>query len=351
MAELNPGSRGADDAAWEQLAAPPRQPTNPNLFSSNTLFGQPGLYPDGTPMVPALDRPWTADAVRAMLSAEGQRAFDGANLVAAVPDVSIRAAVASLVGTAAEPLVQAFGADTTADRVVFGVPASPGRVVGPEAALNDGPGGDGPGDDGPGSELPVGDARQRVVNERYRGEHPTLLAPSLVHDLLWTPANNDHSAETILHALVAIVHAQLIARDPGPAIAGTELARRQNSLLITLLHSRQPGSARVTLMAPDGVGTVPGGAPSMQSADFWSVPFGPAGSSDAPKALRQVLETLVPDGVECPLPLRFDAPLGRWISDHLDPDERRLGPWLPAAQRWRVLTALGLTGGRAAENR
>jgi len=327
MTAPTPESPAGEGLAWDVFAAPPNEPANPDLFSSNTLFGQPGIYPAGTPMTPAAGSAWTDASARGLLSADGQRSFDRADLVAALPDPSLRAALASLVGTAAESLVHAFGVDTTADRLSFGVPALPGRIVGPAAGAGV-------------------DARERVVNERYRFEHPTLLAPSLVHDLLWTPANNDHSAETILHAFVAIVHAQLIARDAGPAIVPTELARRQNSLTITLLHSRQPGSARITLIAPDGAGTVPGGAPSMQTPDFWSVPFGPPGWSEAPKALAAVLDALVPEAPDRPHPLRFDEQLGRWISDQLDPGDRSLGPWLPPDERWRVLRSLGLVGRR-----
>ena len=147
-----------------------------------------------------------------------------------------------LVGTAGEPVFEAWCAGrTTVHRLAYGTPTAPGRVVGPDAA------------------------GARVVNERYRAEDPRLLLPSIVHDLLWSGPGAGHAEETLLHALGAYVHAQLLARDPALADLGTELARRQNSLTITLLNSRVPGSATITLVAPDGPGTIPGGAPQMQT--------------------------------------------------------------------------------------
>ena len=46
-------SGGVDGIALALLAAAPRPPRDPGLFSSNPLFGEPGIYPDGPPMVPA----------------------------------------------------------------------------------------------------------------------------------------------------------------------------------------------------------------------------------------------------------------------------------------------------------
>ncbi len=40
-------------AALEVLAAPPRVPRQAALFTSDVLFGEPGIYPDGPPMAPA----------------------------------------------------------------------------------------------------------------------------------------------------------------------------------------------------------------------------------------------------------------------------------------------------------
>ena len=252
------------------VAAAPRRPLDIARFSSNTLFGQPGIYPDGPPMEPATGTEHS--------------------------DASLETVMSELVGTVGEPVVAAFTEGRTPiRRLAYGVPALPGRIVGPTAA-----------DD------------RHVVNQRYRAEDPRMLLPSIVHALLWSGPGAGHAEETLLHALGAYVHAQLLARDPALGTQTTELARRQSSITITLLNSRQPGSAVVTLVAPDGPGTIPGGAPAMQSADFWSVPFGPRTGDGSPigPLVRSTLAAAA--GVDASAaPTRFDDALGAWCSDHL----------------------------------
>jgi hypothetical protein len=175
-----------------------------------------------------------------------------------------------------------------------------------------------------------------VVNERYRAEVPSLLAGSSAHDLRWTGPGAGQDEEVVLHALVALVHLQLLARTPALARTGTELARRQNSLAITLLNSRHPGRADLAVKAPDGPGTIPGGAPGMQTSDFWSIPFvgGPPVAADAPALLEPVLRRIT--GVAPPSPLRYDDALGDWWSAHGTRGA------LDLAAQWRAAVALGL---------
>jgi hypothetical protein len=218
--------------------------------------------------------------------------------------------------TVAAPVLDAFLAGgTPVAHVGVGACASPGRIVGPPVG---------------------GDDETRVVNERYRAEVPTLLAGSLAHDLLWSGPGAGQYEEVVLHALVALVHLQLLARAPALARTGTELARRQNSLGITLLNSRHPGSPDIAVRAPDGPGTIPGGAPGMQTPDFWSIPFvgGPPTAADAPALLGAVLERAT--GAPRPTPLRYDDALGAWWSAHGTRGA------LDAAAQWRAAVALGL---------
>jgi len=283
-----------------RLARPPAPPLEPARFSSNTLFGEPGIYPDGPHMIPAFgDTPDDA-AARALVAQLGDDAvarYDDATLRDRVPAPLPRAGLAAMVGTVGEPLLDAFldwSTGVTALRV--GAPASPGRIVGPAAQ---------------------GDGSVRLVNARYRAEHPVLLAPSLTHDLLWSGPGAGQYEEVVLHALCALVHVQLVARHPFVADLGTELARRQHSLAITLLNSRHPDSPDVSLVAPDGPGTIPGGAESMQTPDFWSIPFvsGEPAPSAAPALLGDVLVRVAAPGVPAPpTPLRYDEALGAWLS-------------------------------------
>lgn len=276
------------DAILRRLAAAPQPPVDISRFSSNPLFGQPGIYPDGPPMEPAT----------------GHRHSDA----------SIEQVMLELVGTVAEPLFVAWTEGATpVSRFTYGTAASAGRVVGPAA---------------------TGDSR--VVNARYQCEDARLLLPSIVHDLVWTGPGAGHAEETLLHALGAYTHVQLLARDPSLAALGTELARRQNSITITLLNSRRPGSPTVTLVAPDGPGTIPGGAPSMQTVDFWSVPFAPrdadgAGVSSLLRELLAAAAAIDPAQV----PATFDDALGAWCSTNLR------GLLAPDVQL-RALLALGM---------
>lgn len=270
VGQMADGDEG-DDTISARLCRVPQIPADIGRFTSTPLFGQPGIYPDGPPMAPAAGHLHS--------------------------DASIEQVMVELVGTVGEPVFEAWTAGRTAvNRLTYGTPESPGRVVGPVAGSD-------------------GDGAARVVNERYRAEDARLLLPSIVHDLLWSGPGAGHAEETVLHAIGAYVHAQLLARDRSLADLGTELARRENSITVTLLNSRQPGSSVVTLIASDGPGTIPGGAPGMQTPDFWSVPFAPTTDDGAPISplVREVLAAIA--GVDVSrVPIRFDDELGAWCS-------------------------------------
>src|SRR3954454_10745677 len=285
------GVRGArrDDQAADRLRRAPEPPVDPGRFT-------PDLYPAGPPMEPATDPGTPADerSVGAELAVfleqhlGGNRArvevtierFHDSRVVERLPDATVRAGFLTLTGTLGDLVIEPFlTGELPVIGISFGAPTEPTRVVGPAAD---------PGDLG---------TRWRVVNERYRYEPFPLLAGSMLHDLLHhEPAVSD-AEETVLHALLAAVHLQVISRSPG--LAGTtELARRQNSLALSLLCSRRPGEPEVRIVAPDGLGAIPGGAPSMQTPDFWSIPFAPEHPDPRPPtlALRTVLDALIGDG-------------------------------------------------------
>ena len=110
------------------LAAPPRPPADPNLFSSNTLFGEPGIYPQGTPMEPATGSAVTLDGAVAALDALGiehaEARLADARLLARAPDPGPRAGLVALSVTVAAPVLDAFVAgDTPVDSIGLGTPA------------------------------------------------------------------------------------------------------------------------------------------------------------------------------------------------------------------------------------
>lgn len=303
----------------------------PALFTSNALFGQPGLYPEAAPMAPAVGAPPDEVAARAALDVAGPDAvaqWDAPGLTAATAAPLARAGAAALAGTVAAPLLAAFLAGATPVRLLgVGATASPGRVVGPPA---------GPGDPG-GSAEAISLTGERVVNDRYAAEHPLSVAPSVAHDLGWSGPGASHAEETTLHLIVALVHAQLVARQPRLAHLGTELVRRQNSLVLPLLCSRQPGSHGLSVIAPDGAGTAPGGAPSMQTPDFWSIPFAPHGpATPVPPAVAAVLAAACGDPGALGDAPAFDEDLGHRLS------AAGLGGALPLGEHLRVAVTLGL---------
>ena len=286
------GVRGArrDDQAAERLRRAPEPPADPGRFT-------PDLYPAGPPVVPAADagRPVDEYTVAADFASflEGHlggnrtrvditlERFHDSRVIERLPDPGVRAGFLTLTGTLGDLVIEPFlTGELPVVGISYGVTADASRVVGPAAD---------PGELG---------SRWRLVNERYRHEPFPLLAGSLLHDLLHhEPAVSD-AEETVLHALLAAVHLQVISRSP--ALAGTtELARRQNSLALSLLCSRQPGEPEIRIIAPEGLGTIPGGAPSMQTPDFWSIPFAPDHPELRPPtlALRTVLDALVGDGI------------------------------------------------------
>jgi hypothetical protein len=301
------------------LARDPRPPREPGLFTSNVLFGEPGIYPDGPPMTPAsgpgLDDAAARVALRELADVlpAGARtpvdAFDDPALRRVAAEPLVRAGLAALVGTVVEPALDALLA-AQGEPIGLGPTASPGRVVGPAA-----------------------DGGGRCVNDRYRAEHPALVTPSLAHALLWSGPGAGRCEEVALHALTAMVHAQWVARRPALAHLGTELARRQNSLLVTLLHSRDAGSAAVTLVAPTGPGTIPGGAPAMQTRDFAGIPF--VTGDDPQRACPPELLTIL--GIGPPASgLRYEPALfGRF-------DRLLARGWLTPGERVTVAVALGL---------
>jgi len=278
-------------------------------------------------MVPASNALWSASSCRDLLGSivdsPTAARFDDLVVVSMCPEPAARAALLLLEATVAAPLVDGFlDHRTSVTSISVGRTFSPGRVVGPISADGDG---------------------ARVVNDRYRSEHPALMASSIAHDLLWNVSGAGQFEEATLHMVVALVHLQLVSILPGVAHTGTELARRQNSLAISLLNSREPGESTLRVIARNGRGTIPGGAPNMQSADFWSIPFvgGEPCTSPAPELLWPVLQRVVGEELDFEPKKNYDQRLGEQLS------ACGVGGALDPAQQLRVMVALGLLDERA----
>lgn len=311
------------------LERAPGVPLDVARFSSNTLFGQPGIYPEGPSMRPAqgapLDERGAAAVLEDLLTGPArdtalERLVDP-ELVARVPPAGMRAALCLLAGGPAEPELDAFLAgETHVLRLGIGDTGGTGRVVGTEVGERD--------------------PARRVLDERYRAEHPAVVAPSLAHALCHHGDAASNAEEATLHGLLAAVHTWLLATDPMLGDLGTELARRQASLTISLLNARAPGSIRASIRCPDGPGTIPGGNPDLQGPDLWSIPFTsrPPEQCDlfVPTPVRDSLARLAA-GTAPWVPDRYDERLGHWLAEHLG-----RGAWFGPAVRARAGVALGL---------
>ena len=304
----------SSDPPSTPLRIPP--PARPELFT-------PDLYPAGPPLEPAAaPGPSHHDLLADLVVLSGEHRSDGPmhwhvdeRLIATVPDDALRAGVAALAATIGAPLLDWLVApDCSVQSLAWGDPGG-SRIAG--------------------LAQPADRETHRVVNVRYRHEHPFLVAGSLLHQLCWNPGAENHPQEVLLHALLAVAHAQLL--DAVPSLVGTtELARRQQSLVLSLLCSRPAGGDRIRVIAPDGAGTIPGGEPSMQTPDLWSIPF--AQGEDpipAPPTLGLVLAPWVPADA-LPDPLTQSRATVEVVDAHA------LDRWLPVEVADRVLRSLSL---------
>lgn len=311
------------------LRTPPVRPADTAAFSAGRLFGQPGIYPDGPPMSPAPGPPLDDDAAHRLLdqllgdelAATAHHRMVDPDLRARVPDLQVRTALLSLTGSPAEPELDAFLEGSTAvQRLGIGPTDGEGRVIG--------------------AELGDADPTRRVLNERYRAEHPAVIAPSLAHALCHHGERASNAEEATLHGLLAAVHAWLLSGTPALGLLRTELARRQASLTVTLLNARAPGDAAASICCPDGPGTIPGGDPSLQCPDLWSIPFTSRRPDDAdldvPAPVGASLARLAA-GTAPEVPDRYDDALGGWLRAQLGH-----GVWFGPVVRARAGLALGL---------
>ena len=315
--------------AQQVLSLPPSVPSDLSLFSSNTLFGQPGIYPEGPPMHPAVGPPLGehqgAALLRELLEPETAQEMTGffasLELVDRVPDPGLRAALLLLGGGPAEAVLRAFLDNQTAvKRLGIGVPNGEGRVIG--------------------SEVDEADTSRRVLNLRYTSEHPAVIAPSLAHALCHHEDRASNAEEATLHGLLSAVHIWLLANNPSLAALGTELSRRQASLSITLLNARSAGSWLASIRCPNGPGTIPSGNPALQCPDLWSIPFTPTPVEDCdlaiPLPVQQSLTSLALETAPA-VPDRYGDQLGEWLTQHLGQ-----GRFFGAVPRAQAGNALGL---------
>lgn len=151
------------------------------------------------------------------------------------PSPKIRAALAGLTGTFAEPAIDAiFTANNCtgkpAARVVFQPPPDAPELI---------------------ARVTFTRAGQRVIsiNPIAEGERIDHLMPILAHEAIHCDGQDGLSEEVAATAFDAFLYLQLVARDPSLVSAGTILARELNVDAIALLNSGR--------RLPESVGVLP----------------------------------------------------------------------------------------------
>jgi hypothetical protein len=320
-----PKGASATQLANFLLALPQRKPCDVSLFTSKFANGAAGFYPEGTAMVPAPGPPPDEATVREQLVSflEGSSSkaaalalFDRADVKSKLVHPTLRAALASLHGTVAEPVIDYFLSRSYA-ALRFGTLPSATAVA-----------------------ASTGSGQVISFNGRYEGEHFALLSGVFAHEILHHDFARSGNEEAVLTALTTVVHMQLQSRHPELATSGTELARQLNTFVLLLANSRAPGSPRIAIVAPNGRGIAPGSA--LTEPDFFTFVLkhpntggDPAGMSPAPPVLTTVLRKLLAPGVALPKPLTYSKKTAQLFS-------RMNDTWLSPVERLRVSVLLGL---------
>lgn len=328
------------------LEARPLTPTNVNLFS-------PAAYPEATPMVPAAGPPPMEAQVEAMLQdylraefphhrqaiAEGLALFDDPDLIAKIPNPSLRAGLIGLMGTAGEPAIDFVRNAQTPE----GLPKV--SAIGFDSLPWD------PSDTRIGRAV-IDPASQQVVyifNPKFQSENPFAFTSIESHEVLHSDLEVATTEEVINLALQSYIYLEQLAKHPDVALADTELTRRNNTNGLARLNSGsgdELGLFDSTTHEP----VLPG---SPITATSWFGQFDDVpGFIDTPgnPLLRAYLANIAERGSVAPANPNFDMATLQFI----DQNSARLAKELESNHGLRVFDALDLANvdqGDAGSNR
>jgi hypothetical protein len=304
----------SDERASRILAEErPFAPTDRDLFMSyqhpDWADVAPIVFADG----PALSEEETREELRAFLErrfpCSPQRVRDGLAVYGdpmarqKVPEPALRAALAALTGTVAEPAIEHLLRRAPVTLIHFGVFLVPGDgepvAMAGRFSLMDG-------------------TEQIVIDRSYRFAPFPALSPLLAHEALHTGSddNDDGLAEeTVASAIEALVYMEMLLTDPTLAELPDELTRFNNNLLAVIrLNSAPPGSDRLTLFVPGSDENIdPTAVEPLTEFYEYYVRYGSTTGpgfrereTDGSWLLQQVLENLAEPGEEPPADAVFD---------------------------------------------
>ena len=162
--------------------------------------------------------------------------YNNATVQSIVPNPSLRAALASLVGTVGEPAIDAIinGNNATGKPwtvIDFSPETRPGAVVA-ESLINPDPG-----------------RIRPLFKEEFRGEPIQALAGYIAHETLHTDNNAGQQEEILANVVENFVYAQHVLGFRGWIFSGTQLVQQGNAELMSILNSGSAGLPRVGLPA------------------------------------------------------------------------------------------------------
>lgn len=305
-----------DDAQARQILASQR-PFAPADRDRFFTFEHPD-WSDAAPLVetpgPGLDEDETRGALRVFLERRfvcaPERVRDGLAVYSdpvarqKLPDPTLRAALAALVGTIGEPAIEFLLYRAPVTLVHFGIYVDdttglPGHVAGAFVA-------------------PDG-TRFIVVDRRYRFDPFAAFSGLLVHEALHSGADEDTAGlpeEATGIAVEALVYMQMLLVAPGLATLPDELGRvNNNHLALVRLNSGPAGSDQLTLFVPGSDANIDPLAtePLTEFYEYYarySAPEGDAGFRERETTgnwlLAQILTGLAEPGATVPADPAFD---------------------------------------------
>lgn len=240
------------------LKKAPYTPTDVNLFRTQTYSNAVAYMPAAAPTSPVtatqlksfvgtkmsqLYKTMNPALSSATASSQGQAAanlIDNESLKKYVPDVRLRAAVASLKGTAADGAVGVY--QSGAFKSVTFANMDPGIIA---------------------SSQKEADGTQTIkFNSRYQNEDPRLLATTLAHEALHTDGVLSLAEEKTAYELDAMVSGQFALADSTLPSQKTELTQRVNMKLMARMNDRDPNTGNLRTLIASGPNIFPGGTPA-----------------------------------------------------------------------------------------
>ena len=280
--------------AQSTLSLRPFAPTNINYFT-------PGVYTESTPMTPATSDTLTETTARAALETflakritnpdtlqEALNKYDDANLIAKMPNPTLRAGLISLTGTLAQSAIDAI------TRGPFG-PLAFGPITS-------------------GDYADVNSNRSVTVDERYATEAFPLFAPIFTRMALQLDLQTGRNEEITASSFLALVTMQQTLTDSTLAQSGTELSRRLNTQMLARLNSGQANFPNIGIYQTPNGQTFPNGT----TFTSYTAVFAPLEDTITPAntLLTTYLQNLAPENTQLPTTTTYNTDILTFIDQH-----------------------------------